>query len=263
MPEFPWGAWSPENARDVQHLSLGDLHLWYLFRDGEIWIDHRYRDELDQNALENPAQPPEPSEWARWAVGEKPGEAHFSPVFPDMPVVVASEYPLMVIPGATINIFTRIPIWLRVSWGESRHVITELPSLQLSKTWFGTSREGELAWWSSTKARRSLSDVELKNYVANCPIRITNNSTEDLNFEKFCFRVERLKIFSAKSELWADETLISYRGEDQHSDIAMTGKLPNGMEKGTLMSPPRQEVQSSLATRTFKKLLDEYSFFGR
>lgn len=263
MTDSIWGTWSPEDTRDVRHIALGDLHVWYLFRDGEIWIDHRYREELDPDALENLAQPPEPAEWARWAVGGESGEAHFSPVLPDLPVVVASEYPLMVIPGATIDIFTRIPIWLRISWGESRHVIAELPTLQLSKTWFGTPREGELAWWSSTKARRSLSGVEQKNYVVNCPIRITNSSSEDLNFEKFCFRVERLKIFSTQSELWADETLISYRGEDQHSDITMTGKLPEGIEKGTLMSPPRQEVHSSLATRTFKKILDEYSFFGR
>lgn len=262
MTDNIWGTLNPEEISTTRHLSLGRLHLWFQFRDEEIWIDRRYEDQLDPADPPVSEHPPEPAEWSRWAVGGSSSKLQLSPVFPDLPVVVSSEYPLKIIPGTGIDIFTRIPVWIRFSWGREQHVITEIPTVKLSKTWFGIPVEGELAYWSTTKARRSLSEVEGKPYVVNCPIRITNDSSEDLNFEKFCYRVERLKIFQSGGELWSDETRIRYRGEDQISDISMSGKLPGEME-GTLMNGPRQPDQSSLATRTFRKLIDEYTFLGR
>ena len=255
-----WKNHSLDEDESVQHLTLGDLHLWMKARKQEIWIGQRYEKDSTDSYTD---QPPEDLEWSRWATKESVTDLNVSPVFPDLPIVVFSEYPLKVLPGTSIDIYTRIPIWIRICLGKTDYVLLELPTVKLSRTWFGTPVEGELCYWSTTKARRSLLNVEKKPYLVNCPIKIINKATEDLNFEKFCYRVELLKIHDCENELWADETLISYQGEELLSDITMTGRLPKGMAEGTVVSGPRSKTSKNLAIRTFHKLFDENLILGR
>ncbi len=257
-----WDSYSLSSSDEAEAYELGDLKLWLKHKDEEIWIGHRYADSEDDTASAT-ATPPEDLEWARWAPKDPVDAVKIMPVFPDLPLVINSEFPLRVNPGGSIQIFTRIPVWVRISIGKKDIVLTELPTIKLSKTWFGTPMEGELCYWATTKARRSLSNVERKPYLVSCPIQITNKTEADLDFEKFCFRVERLKIFTYQEELWSDETRIVYQGEEQNSDINMSGRLPKGMENARLISPPRKPMQSSLATRTFKKIFDESFLFGK
>ena len=256
-----WGAFPLSSGKETDFYELGDLRLWLKHKDEEIWIGHRHVEHGETAAT--PGTPPTDLEWARWAPKDPADSIKLMPAFPELPLVVNSEYPLRVNPGGSIQIFTRIPVWVRISIGNKDTVLTELPTVKLSRTWFGTPMEGELCYWATTKARRSLSNVERKPYLISCPIQITNKTEEDLDFEKFCFRVERLKIFSYEEELWSDETRIVYQGEEQHSDINMSGRLPKGMENAKLISPPRKPVQRSLATRTFKKIFDESFLFGK
>ena len=235
------------------NLNLGGLQVWIQHRNSEIWIAHTYAEEQDNG----PQDPPENLPWSRWAFKSDQDKVEVKPVFPDLPIVIISEYPLTISPGSKIQIFTRIPIWMRVSFPGSGYILKEIPSVALSKTWFGTPLEGELCYWSTTKARRSLEAVEAKPYLVNCPIWITNKDSEDLHFDKFCFRVERLGIHRYNNQLWAGETQIVHHGEDSNSEITMTGKLPSGFGRGELLTKARNPVQSSLATRTFKKLFDD------
>lgn len=256
-----WGRHSLQTDK-VQYLKVGDLHLWMQQKKDEVWIGHRYDHKgLEEKRTNHDA--PEDLEWSRWAPKEMEDSVTLLPAFPNLPLVVNSEFPLHVSPGSTIQIFTRVPMWLRISMGKKDRVLTELPTVKLSRTWFGTTMEGELCYWATTKARRSLSNVERKPYLISCPIQISNKTDEDLDFDKFCFRVERLKIFSWQDELWTDETRIVYQGEEQHSDISMSGKLPKGLENAELVSPPRNPVQRSFATRTFRKIFDESFLFGK
>jgi hypothetical protein len=98
--------------------------------------------------------------------------------------------------------------------------------------------------------------------LVSCPIFIFNRSGEVLDFDNFCFRVERLSIFSHDYEFWADETQIIYHGADLNSDIIMTGKLPEGIDRKKLISKPRKKIQKSLATRTFKRIFEETITWG-
>lgn len=257
-----WGTFPLAANREVQFITAGDLNFWIQRQDDEIWIGHLHSRNLKSENGDN-ISPPDDLVWSRWAPRDISDAIKIMPVFPDLPMVINSDYPLRVTPDRDIHIFTRIPVWLRISIGKKDAVLTELPTVKLSRTWFGTPMEGELCYWSTTKARRSLQDVEKKPHLVSCPIHITNRTAEDLNFKKFCFRVERLKIFMAGDQLWADETRIVYQGEEQNSDITMSGKLPKGMEKGKLLTPPRKPIQKSLATRTFRKIFDDSFIFGR
>lgn len=256
-----WGTIGLDPGKTV-HLETGPLSVWIRKQKDEIWLGHLYEKDFPDNY--NPGTtPPEQLEWSRWALTLPADNLEITPVFPDLPIVVHSEYPLKLAQNAKIQIFTRVPVWLRIRSPQNDFILKEIPTVWLSKTWFGSSLEGELCYWLSTKARRSLEEVELKNYVVNCPIWITNKSLEELNFEKFCFRVERLSIYARQDDLWADETNIVYHGEEQNSDITMTGRLPEDITKSTKVAEPRNPLKRSFATRTFKKLFDDSIFSGR
>ncbi|MFH5885931.1 hypothetical protein ACG2F4_16605 [Halalkalibaculum sp. DA3122] len=256
MVDTPWNEHLVKPGAPPLHLVLDTLHVWMQHKNEEIWVASRYGEEPGVPRGDDP-DPPGDLLWSRWAYKSAAEKIDVIPVFPDLPVVISSEYPLTISPGARIQIVTRIPVWMRIGFSKSDYILKEIPSIKLSKTWFGSLNEGELCYWSTTKARRSLEGVVPRPYYVNCPIWITNKDEKDLRFEKFCLRVERLGIHRFGEVLWAGETQIVHHGEDSNSDITMTGKLPAHLGKGELLSKPRNPVQRSLATRTFKKLFDD------
>lgn len=246
---------------ETHHFNLGDLHAWIKYREEEIWIAYGYKNEM-KGRLKDDA-PPAEIEWSRWANKTVSQEIQILPVFPDLPLIVHSEFNLKISPETKIQIYTRIPIWIKVSMAKEDYKLIEMPTIKLSRTWFGSPIEGELCYHATTKARRDLSHVDKKPYLVSCPILISNKSEDELDFGNFCFRVERLTMYKHQEELWADETQIIYHGTDQNSDVIMTGKLPTGLNKKQLLSKPRKEIQKSLATRTFKRIFEDTLTFGR
>jgi hypothetical protein len=248
-----WGKRTLETDK-MEFVSIGNLRLWLLFKDDDLWIGYRHVAEgMD---ISEDQSPPKDLGWFRWAMEGDIQSIQLLPVFQDKPLVVKSEYPLTISSGTEIQVFARIPVWIRISLARNNHQLMEIPVVQLSRTWFGDFTEGELCYHATTKARRSLSKVDPKPYLVNCPIQISNKSGEDLNFGNFCYRVERLRIFKNEDELWADETQIVYQGESLNSDVVMTGKLPKGITQQQLLTKPRKAITKSLATRTFKRLFD-------
>ena len=259
MTDDIWGTISLADGQ-VKYTTIGALHYWLKSKNGEVWIAYGYDAELPSPVSEE--APPEELTWSRWAGSGDASEVQVTPVFADKPLIVHSEYPLKVSPGAKIQIFSRIPVWVRIATAEDYQLV-EMPTVKLSRTWFGTPVEGELCYHATTMARRDLSDVDKKPHVVSCPIVIQNKSDEELDFEHFCFRVERLSMYEYEGDFWADETQIVYHGADLNSDVIMTGKLPQGLSKQHLLSKPRKKIQKSLATRTFKRIFEDTMSWGR
>lgn len=256
--------WGDINFKDKQvvYEALGNLHYWMRKHGEEFWIAHLLE---EHEITDRKTEKPEDLEWSRWALNNSRNTLTLKPVFPDLPLMVHSEYPLRLNHGSKIQIFTRIPLWIRISVDQKgkEYILEELPTVPMSKTWFGTPMVGETCYWSSTKARRSLPAEIYRPHLINCPIWITNKSNEDLDFEKFCYRVERLSVYLHKDQLWADETDIVYQGEELNSEITMTGKLPANISKAKLITPPRKHIHKSFATQTFKRFFDETPLLGR
>ena len=255
MPNSIWKTYDTKTLANPMYFRVGQTDIWIKLNNSEIWVATSDVANVEEELANQ--DPPKDVSWARFAHSSKGTEIEIAPVFPNLPVIVSSEYPLKISAGAKIQIFTRIPVWVQVKLPAQNYVLAELPSLKLSRTWFGNPIEGELCYWQKTKARRKLSELNDAPYFIKCPITIHNKTHEDLDFEKFCYRVDRLSIFNVNNELWADETLIEYHGEDQNSDITMNGKLPSTVGEGTLLTKPRNPVSKSFATRTFKKLFDD------
>ena len=244
----------------VQFRQLGDLNLWFKYHNEEIWIAHCYTG--DSRGERSAGELPEDVRWSRWAHKNAYKSIRIEPAHSYLPLIVHSEYSLKVSPRTDIQVFCRVPLWISIMIADDNYKLAEFPVHQLPKTWFGTRLEGELCYHTTTKARRNLSEVHPAPHLITCPVTIANRSNVTLNFEHFCFRVERLGIFLHENTLWADETQITYRGEGQNSDVVMTGKLPKGITQQMQLSKPRRKIQSSLATRTFKHFIEDTLTLG-
>jgi hypothetical protein len=191
--------------------------------------------------------------WSRWVLRNGEMEIQLSPVFPNLPVVVKPEYQFKLIQGGSAEIYVRIPVWIQVkALSENDLRITELPSLQLSRTWFGSFLDGEICYWFKTTARRLLDEDIFKPHLCVCPIKVFNNSEEELEIDKLCLRTEQLSIYINDKSLWSDHMTIEYKGGNNFSDIIVSGKPPKEAKDAVLIGSPRNPVRKGFAQRTFR-----------
>lgn len=241
-----WGPISVQTNEISVHW-IGPLKLLFKRLSNEIWIaiDRTQLEHTDLNDLY----------WSRWAIKKEDFTIELLPLMPDKQVVVRPEHPFILASGAKATIFTRIPVWVGVYTNEAkRHKLTEIASLVLNKTWFGDFLDGVLCYWVATTARRRVTDDIFQPHTAISTLNIKNDSEQDLTIDKLSLLVERLSLYEKNGQLWTDEMDIVYNGEDNHSEITMTGKAPQGFKDAKLISSPRNPQRKSFAERTFKIL---------
>jgi hypothetical protein len=234
---------------------IGSLRLQARFEDSEVWLANS---ELTTTENENPslASQKEPPEWGRWALAAPPSAITIEPEFPDKSLVVKPDNSFKLLPGVEARIFVRVPIWVKVSIppGGKSKLLAEYPSVVLSLTWFGTTMEGELCYWLASSIRRSISPDLFAPNLALCPVIIKNRSSEELVVDKLCLRVKWLSLYQLDSQLWSDETTISYQGTGEVSHVDVSERPPVEAKGAKLIVKPREVNKKGLAIRTFFNL---------
>lgn len=254
MTENNWADLEVKDNETKSH-TIGPVTVWLKKVTNEIWVACDYSEGKPKK--ERPKNQVNVLNWSRWALPENETKFSLRPSFPDRPVVVKPEYPFKIITNAKIRVYTRIPVFVKVVLtGRPDFVVTEIPTVVLSNTWFGLHTEGELCYWVNTSARRVIDPGIMQPWMAVCPIEITNKEDEPLDFDKLCLRVEHLSLFQKDHELWSDETLIIHQGREKYSDIEMKGKLPLEAKGGKIIAKPRTPIKRTFAVRSFKLIKD-------
>jgi hypothetical protein len=173
------------------------------------------------------------------------------PGLQDRAIVVGSEMVVKILQENSALFFVRIPVWIRIYAGEKKEkLLTEIPTVFLSNTWFGDPMTGELCYSLITKARRSIGESESDFHRAICPVKIINKSADILDFQKFSIHVEHLKIYSGEKALWTNEVKITFLDEDQPSNIDFSKKKPVIEKDCVLISEERTPVNQSLIKKS-------------
>ncbi len=232
---------------------VGPLTIFMKRLLNEIWV----ASIRDEKLRGEPAGLPEKPEWIRLSLPGEFGEYRFQPVMPDKPVIIDTEHAYRFVSQTQTRVFSRVPVWVRIT-PSSRDdlIIAELPTVELSETWFGSFTDGELAYAVSSTARRILTEDLLEPHLVVCPLEIRNNSSDELKFEKVCLRVERLSIFAKGDALWSDETVINYGGKDSSTDMETKGVRPAEAGDAMRVGKPRNPVRKSIGQKTFRLLKD-------
>ena len=151
-----WGKFEIKE-NNIYFWQIGDLKLWCKRSADELQIAYNHKNEQDEITT-GIDETPEDKSWSRWSFKKtKKIEIKISPQFPDRPVVVKPESPFSLAKGTSAKIYIRIPLWFRIELtGKSTDTIQDIPTVILSNTWFGTFFEGELCYWISTGAKRTI-----------------------------------------------------------------------------------------------------------
>lgn len=251
--DSPWGDRPLPAAGETARVSVGPVTLWIRRVKNEVRLTSHHRED---GPLPSGGQPPEDADWSRWALREGVDHAlRLSPALPDRMLVVKMEQPFTLLSRAEARIYTRVGAWLRVEavGGHGTYRLAEIPTERLSDTWWGDFLHGETAYWLTTKARRELSDDLFEPWLIMCTLQLSNGSPDDLPVEKLGLRVEHLSVFEDAGRLWAEETVVAYRGEDEGSDIRMDDRPPREAEGASEITPARTQSRG-FRVRTFARL---------
>lgn len=252
-PKNLWGDRATPASGEIQRLGIGPLTLWIKRVENEVWMAHAQTAEGELP----PSEPPEDGKWSRWALRDVATHLRVTPVLPDRPLVVKPEHPFTLLRRASARIYMRIPAWIRVEAVEEESgrtsVLTEIPTVHLSDTWWGDFLDGELAFWLSTSGRRQLTPELFQTHLVMSAVQLDNLSTDDLQVEKLSLRVEHLSIYEKDGWLWAEEVRVGYHGEDEGSEIHMDDEPPREAAGARELSPARAQKRS-FRTRTFARL---------
>lgn len=252
-----WGAYRVEDLRRVKKLQLGPLTLWLQSTRKEVRLAFRNVNAALQGE-DADSESGEPGSWIRWTNEDREAEVQLQPVFSDLPLVARPNDPLFIGRKTRARIYVRVPVWCRIvlhSEGVDR-ISMEIPSLVLSKTWSGTTTEGELCYWAPTSARREYEESLFEPHLVICPVEISNDSAEELQVERLCLRVAHLSIFDTRGQMWSDLTEISFSGGGKVSGVGVSGRPPAEAAKAQLVGRPRIPEKRSFSARTFSWIKD-------
>lgn len=245
-----WRTYSSDQG-SAQTIGCGPLEVLLQWSANEVWIAHRQRPW--------PASPEEEDgvgelDWSRWALNDNDKDIEILPALPSTPVLLKPDDPYRIVPGARARIYTRIPLWLQIRTAKGKIVLTEIPTVTMSNTWFGTTVDGERCLSHHSSVRRFLTDDFFLPHLASCTLEVRNASATELKFDKICLRTENLTLYDQDGNIWTDVTTVVYKGNAGEGEVSMSGKPPEEAKGATVISKPRVHKSSNLVVRSFELL---------
>lgn len=179
------------------------------------------------------------------------------PALPDKPVVLKPENIFRILPHAFITIYIKFAVWVQLYSGgikKDENLMLEFSSTELSNTWFGAPDEGEAAYSSFFyPVSEYTNDLEGPDYIVS-PIKLINESSSVLDFERLSVPVMYLTLYSLNHLLFSNEIRIKYKGENQVADVSYA-KQPPAIHQGMKqISVPRKEVPGGILHKSFHLL---------
>ncbi len=256
--------WEPKqlSGEGWYHAGIGPLDLWIRRSPQDWYVAHERDPGREQEEI--PPAPLHPAQtnadvdrltWNRWVAGEEAARVRLVPCMPDRAVVIRPRYPLNVPGGKEVLFFVSIPVWARVQVGDRASLaLCELPTVVLSKTWFGDPITGELCYSLKTKVLRQIDMLENHAHLAVCPVLIRNQAFAELDFQRICIRVEYLSLYRGQTRLWTNQVEVQFHGEELNSTIITGRGAPDFERTAEKLSEARLAPQRSLLKKSFSFL---------
>lgn len=249
--------WNAYNIKEnvCYYWKIGLCKIWIQNIADEWLVAIERISEEEDTIIAQHGEKPENLTWNRYIYKSELNIIRFVPCLPDRPIVVDPELPIRILPDNSALFFVSIPSWIRIFTGtQGKIMLLEVPAEVLSNTWFGDPMEGELCYSFKTLARRSLKDINPRPHRIYCPVNVYNGATVPLEFQKLCIHVENLRVYKGKELLLTNEIDIIFLGDDQPSQIKLSGRKPSIDKDCKLICEARMPSKGSLLKRSFSLL---------
>lgn len=214
---------------------------------------------VSENDLFNPvnlSDIPNDIDWKSYII-DKSATVHLQPAMPDRPLVIKTEREIFVMPGKSLTLYARIPVWLSFYFHSvsSENLLVQDSSVELSSTWFGTPDNGVLSYSLYNPVTLSLKNATSNDYEIICPLKISNDAHTSLKLDKISLDVDYLKIFHGHIGLCTNEVRIKYKGENSLSDTSFGKQAPAFLNDSKILAQERDPDSKNLLRRSFDFLM--------
>lgn len=210
---------------------------------------------LTENHIEDAAELSESLTWRRFMLPAAMCRINVQPVLPDRPLVVRPADAISLVPGHKTILFVSLPLWFRLDVhgdGLETAALMEVPSVVLSKSWFGLPDNGEPCYALKTRARHSLAELSGDLNRAVCFLELINSTPDLLVFERFCLRAPNLTLFTvADGPLWCGDVQARFQGVDAPVLVRHEAGAPRHAPDATVVTPARVPAPVNLRDRAF------------
>lgn len=165
---------------------------------------------------------PQPVHVERFMFRQTGSELFLMPHLAPRSVVIKPTVPVYIPAGQSTTLFISTPLWVRGFIHHHEDALFELPIIRPKETWFGQNKQkGELCYATSVDARTSLDLLTPRAFRAVTPVRVQNNSLQQLKFERMNVPVTALPLFYSESlgRLLTSHIQVSYSGREHSPKI--------------------------------------------
>jgi hypothetical protein len=230
---------------------IGHLALWGRIQHDELLVTFRYEeDEAEECRAGSISKDslPEDATWNRFILQDRGVGIRLRPALPDRPIVATPEFPLHILPNGEARFYVSVPLWVQITAGMADFLtVLEIPSRDLSNTWFGDTMTGELCYALNTRARRNIEKDKTTDHVISCPLTMKNCGNSALDVQKLSLHVEHLGVYRTDRGLWSNEVRTVYPGGEQPAEVHYLDKEP----EWELLNAARSPVQKSVLIKGF------------
>ncbi|GJL66979.1 MAG: hypothetical protein NPIRA05_19500 [Nitrospirales bacterium] len=197
---------------------------------------------------------PEPAdlEHARFVIGGNQGEVELRLQLADRPMIARPEVPMFVPIGESATLFVSTGIWIQLVISDK--VLLDIPVYRPSDTWFGqNTREGELCYFSLTRARTERSLVTKDAHRATTPITVINQCDEMLRIERLRVPTPYLSLFvNEEGELLTDA--LEYKLEKNRIESVVSIDSHESIKAYRSLNRPREQGDHNFFTEAISKI---------
>lgn len=227
---------------------------WRLLReqDPDPWLE---RFELDYS--DDPALVPDGDKLQRVVLGTPDSKVHVELRTADRPVVSRPVSPLSIPGKESARVYVSTPVWVRVTLGESHHLMLEQPSYRLSDTWFGPNNmEGEICYATRSRFRLALSEQVRSPSRIITPVQIRNQADDPLVLDRLNVPMPWLPLYGdGEGHLWTPEVGLIRREDGDLAELRFKDQPPRECGGATRLSPARHTGRQHTVFRAFTDLL--------
>lgn len=253
--------WSPRTLAEGQTLRyhLPPLELWIQRTGEECRIGSLpASSEAQPGTIEDVAAFPAEIDLLRFAVPADMNRLSVRPMPPDRSLVVRPAESLSILAGHATELFVSVPLFWNVALGREVGApvsLCEIPSVTLTKSWFGENTAGESCYALKTRALHALGEDagELNRFY--CHIRLRNGGSSTFLLERFCLQTPALALYAgADNKLWSSDVKVSLRGGGTPAVVTHSDRSPAGAPGSRLVSPARHKVSQKFVLRALDQI---------
>ncbi len=270
--------WSAEELAPgtCRRFTFGPLCVW-IRRTRSTW-QYACEDGCETEATASQNEPPDGLEWTAFVAATVDETVVFQPAPPDRPVVVHTEQPFELAPGAGYTLYTGIPLWVRARLGgRNGQLLFDIPTRTLSNTWFGGAMTGKLCYTSPNLFARDTKAIPEGGGYALCPLHVRNSSDHPFVFSKIAILADLLSVYrstessiqappprsrwwtrggtratlvqAVPGQLWTSEAYAHYSAE-QELNVSVADHAPRGEHVFEMLCEPRGRDSDNILKRS-------------